>query len=315
MAGTTRDVTEQKETERRLRDGQEQLDFALTAADLGQWALNLSDHTASRTLRHDQIFGYDTLLPEWTYEMFLQHVVPADRAAVDADFQKSLVTGSAWAVECRIRRADGAVRQIWTKGLVQRDAGGRAERMLGIVGDFTEQRQADERHAFQIRLADTLRPLSDPIVVQAEASRVLGEHLRANRVVYFEIRDEEYVIERDYAVDVQTLVGRYPVASFGPAELDALLNGRTVIEADATTEPNRSPEERAAFASIQVRGHVDVPLVKGGRFVAGMTVQLSAPRDWTQQEVALIEDTAERTWAAVERVRAEAALRQSEERL
>ena len=315
VAGTTRDVTERKETERQLRDGQEQLDFALAAADLGQWSLNLTDHTASRTLRHDQIFGYDALLPEWTYEMFLDHVVPADRAAVDAEFQKAVATGSAWAVECRIRRADGAVRHIWTKALIRRDAGGQVERMLGIVGDVTDRREAEDRHAFQIRLADTLRPLSDPIVVQAEASRVLGEHLRANRVVYFEIRDGEYVIERDYAVDVRTIVGRYPVASFGPTELDALMNGRTVIEADATTEPNRSPEERAAFAGIQVRGHVDVPLVKGGRFVAGMTVQLSAPRDWTREEVALIEDTADRTWAAVERVRAEAALRESEERL
>ncbi|QJW98531.1 PAS domain S-box protein [Frigoriglobus tundricola] len=144
VAGTTRDVTERKETERRLRDGQEQLDFALAAADLGQWALNLTDHTARRTLRHDQIFGYDALLPEWTYETFLEHVVPDDRAAVDADFQKAVATGSAWAVECRIRRADGAVRHVWTKALIRRDAGGHVEWMLGIVGDVTDRRLAEE---------------------------------------------------------------------------------------------------------------------------------------------------------------------------
>ena len=314
VAGTTRDVTEQKETQMRLREGQEQLDFALAAADLGQWAMNLADHTARRTRRHDQIFGYDTLLPAWTYEMFLEHVVPSDRAAVDAAFQKSVATGSPWDVECRIRRADGAMRHIWTKGVVRRDAADQVERMLGIVGDITERRQAEERQAFQIRLAETLRPLSDPIDVQAESSRLLGEHLAANRVVYFEISGDEYVIERDYTAGVRPLAGQYPVATFGSALLAALLGGRTVIEADATTEPDRPHDERAGFEAIEVRGHVDVPLVKGGRFVAGMTVHISERRDWTAQEVALIEDTAERTWSALERVRAEAALKQSEER-
>ena len=95
--------------------------------------------------------------------------------------------------------------------------------------------------------------------------------------------------------------------------LTSLLGGRTVIEADATIEP-RPRDEQAAFAAIQVRGHVDVPLVKGGQFVAGMTVHVSERRDWTPYEIALIQETAERTWAAVERARAEVALRRSEER-
>lgn len=314
VAGTTRDVTDRKETERQLREGQEQLDFALAAADLGYWSLNLADHTAHRTLRHDQLFGYDALLPEWTYELFLQHVVPADRPVVDAAFQNSVATGAPWAVECRIRRADGEVRHIWKKGLVLRDAEGKVERMLAIIGDITERRQLEERQAYLVRLADTLRPLSDPIDVQAEASRVLGEWLGANRVAFFEIRGDEYVIERDYAAGVQTLAGRYPVDSFGPALFAAFLEGRTVIEADATTEPDRTPGEQAAFAAIQARGHVDVPLVKGGRFLAGMTVHVSERREWTGQEIAVIQDTAERTWASVEQARVEAALRLSEER-
>ena len=314
VAGTTRDVTERKETERQLQDWQEQLDFALAAADLGLWSLNLADHTARHTLRHDQIFGYDSPLPEWTYETFLEHVVPADRAAVDADFQKSVATGAPWAVECRIRRADGALRYIWKKGLVRRGGDGQVERMLSIVSDITDRRQAEERQAFQIRLAETLRPLIDPLEVQAESSRILGEQLGANRVVYFEICGDEYVIEREYTAGARPLAGRYPVSAFGPTLLAHLLSGRTVIESDATTDPNRPADEQASFAAIQVKGHVDVPLVKRGRFVAGMTVHVSDQRDWTAQEVALIEDAAERTWAAVERVRAEAELQQSEQR-
>ena len=121
----------------------------------------------------------------------------------------------------------------------------------------------------------------------------------------------EYV----FTVGVASIVGRYPVASFGPSLLKPLLNGRTVVEADATADPQRRPEERAAFAALGVQGHVAVPLVKDARFVAGLTVQAAGPRAWSSRDVALIEETAERTWAAVEKARTEAELRLSEERL
>ena len=38
------------------------------------------------------------------------------------------------------------------------------------------------------------------------------------------------------------------------------------------------------------------------------------PRVWTPDEIALVEEVAERTWAAIERARAEAALRESEDK-
>jgi signal transduction histidine kinase/CheY-like chemotaxis protein len=198
-----------------------------------------------------------------------------------------------------------------------RDEEGAVEGLFCVCNETTEvalARWREAQVAFQRSLIETLRPLSDPVVVQSEASRLLGEYLGANRVVYFEIRGEEYVIERDFVLGVQPLAGRYPVASFGTELLATLRAGRTVVEPDATEQTYRSASENASFASIQVRGHIDVPLVKDGRFVAGMTVHCSDRREWSEQEVALVEDTAERTWAAIERVRAEAALQVSEER-
>lgn len=122
---------------------EDRLAFALQAADLGQWDLNLADRTVQRTARYDQIFGYSTQLPEWTYERFLEHVLPEDRAAVDADFQAAVVGGPPWDIECRIRRADGAIHWIWAKAGIVRDAAGRAERMLGVMGDLTARKDAE----------------------------------------------------------------------------------------------------------------------------------------------------------------------------
>lgn len=54
---------------------------------------------------------------------------------------------------------------------------------------------------------------------------------------------------------------------------------------------------------------------KGGRFVAELVVHNTEPRQWTQKEITLVEETAEHTWAAVERARAEKVLWESEGRL
>lgn len=216
---------------------------------------------------------------------------------------------------------DGRQRPIDDSAAPIRRATGDVIGSVLVFRDISERRTVEEqlrvneaRQQFLVALADALRPLLDPVVIQAEASRLLGEYLGANRVAYFEIRGDEYVVERDHVAGVRTLAGTYPVSSFGPTLLASLLAGQTVVESDATTHPVRPPHEQDAFASIDVRGHVDVPLVKGGRFVAGMTVHSRTPREWAEHEISIIVDTAERTWAAVERARSESALRESEER-
>jgi signal transduction histidine kinase len=71
--------------------------------------------------------------------------------------------------------------------------------------------------------------------------------------------------------------------------------------------------EDAAATFGQRENDVCVPLVKAGRVVATLRVQNASPRCWEQSEIRLIEETAQRTWDAVERARAEVERRQSEE--
>ena len=54
----------------------EHLDLLLAVGEIGVWELNVRTGEARRNLRHDQIFGYQELLPEWTYPMFLDQVAP-----------------------------------------------------------------------------------------------------------------------------------------------------------------------------------------------------------------------------------------------
>ena len=72
--------------------------------------------------------------------------------------------------------------------------------------------------------------------------------------------------------------------------------------------------ERASYAAMDVVAGVGVPLIKDGRWVASLGVHQATPRHWKPEGLDLIRETAERTWAAVERARTEAALAASEQR-
>ena len=124
-----------------LRESDRRARFALEVVAMGDWDLDLIDHSAHRSLRHDQIFGYETLLPQWTFEMFMEHVVPEDRAIVEQGFQQAIESKGTWNFECRIIRRDGEQRWILAAGQVRLDADGKPRRMVGVVQDITRRKQ------------------------------------------------------------------------------------------------------------------------------------------------------------------------------
>lgn len=160
-----------------LREMQAQdsrLEIALQAGQLGSWELDLRNDTSVRSLRHDEIFGYDRILPNWGYELFLQHVLEEDRPQVERAFREALKNGTTWHLQCRIRRHnDGAIRWIEAHGRpFSRGAGTPPDRLMGIVSDITERkemeqtlREADRRKdEFLATLAHELRNPLAPIM-------------------------------------------------------------------------------------------------------------------------------------------------------
>jgi PAS domain S-box-containing protein len=138
------DITERKKSEKTLAENEERLQHALDAGELGLWGLDISTGKAWRTLRHDQIFGYKELLPEWTYQIFLGHVVPEDRVIVDEKFGRALSSGTDWNFECRIQTPDGLKRWIWAQGKPKFNDNHQVVQMIGLVKDITERKKAEE---------------------------------------------------------------------------------------------------------------------------------------------------------------------------
>lgn len=121
------------------------LTLALDAAQMGDWDLDLVNDVARRSLRHDQIFGYSHLLPEWGWKVFMGHVFPEDRTAVEAKFRRVMETGEMFNIECRVQWPDNSLHWIASIGRVFHDRHKRPVRMAGVVMEITKLKLAEER--------------------------------------------------------------------------------------------------------------------------------------------------------------------------
>jgi PAS domain S-box-containing protein len=130
-----------------LAAGEARLRIALELAQAAEWELNLSDHCFDRSLPHDRIFGYESLLPKWDFEAVLRHVAEADRDLVDTKLRAALETPTDWRLECRIVRSDGTPGWIMVAGRPRPDAAGRIQHHVGVVQDITALRQATQSRA------------------------------------------------------------------------------------------------------------------------------------------------------------------------
>ena len=139
----TRDVTEQRRAEELLRESEQRLTLASTSGEVGVWDLDLIADQAWRSLQHDRIFGYESLLPNWGVAVFSDHVFPEDRELVQRRLEEAFQNGHL-EFECRIIRADQAMRWISAKGEAVRNEQGQPIRMMGVITDVTERKRAEE---------------------------------------------------------------------------------------------------------------------------------------------------------------------------
>ncbi len=225
--------------------------------------------------------------------------------------------------EWTIHRPDGVGIPVLASAAPIHNAQGDIASAIVMFEDITERKKAmealrtsEERQSYLLKLSDALRSLSDPRDIISTASRVMGEHLHADRVPYAEVIDEEQVIIfRDYVKDVPSIAGRYNAADFRQFTIDAYKRGDKVIIDDVMTDPQLTATEREAFKAIHVAANASLGLRKDGRWVAAFSAHSATPRKWTELEISLLEETAERIWAALERARTEEALIESTEEL
>ncbi len=139
------DAVRMKEFEQKSVESERRLSFALGAAKIGDWDMDLRSNVAVRSLEHDKCFGYEEPVAEWGYDTFLSHVDPSDRERVDRAYKKALAGEGEYDVEFRVIWPDQSEHWLWSKGRFYFDATGTPYRVAGIQIEITERRRMEQR--------------------------------------------------------------------------------------------------------------------------------------------------------------------------
>ncbi|CAO4154081.1 Blue-light-activated histidine kinase [Methylorubrum thiocyanatum] len=226
-----------------------------------------------------------------------------------------------WQLPARPERPFGWFTLSWTP--IRDEAGGVLGAYLSTI-ETTDRilaeralREREEQQAFVLGLSDALRPLADPLEVQAVACRLLGEHLQADYTYYLDLYEAEgfAVIAQDFArAGLPSRAGSYPLDLVDWA-IPHHEQGQPIAITDVRTSPMVPDHCRERVLADRVVSLLGIPLLKEGRLVGALAVSMTTPREWTPAEITLATEIGERTWATMERARAEKTAREADIRL
>lgn len=190
------------------------------------------------------------------------------------------------------------------------------ERKVAVLfKDITDRKYHERRQAFLLQLSDALRSLFDAVEIHAAVTRITRNFFGADRCYYCEIIDGNAIIRQDASRDdLPSVAGAYPLSTFPifKAVVDA---GHPFVVRDARTTNLLDEVLQQICCELQVISFIDVPVIKQGKPVGILCITQGTPRNWTELEIELAEEIAERIWVAVTRARAEVALQESEKKL
>ncbi|MFN6513753.1 MAG: PAS domain-containing protein [Nostoc sp. CreGUA01] len=168
VVGTSTDITEQQaalrdrqQAETKLRESEERIRLATTAAEVGMWFWNLTTDELIWTDKCKELFGLSPKV-EINHEIFLNCIHPEDRQFMQEVISRSLAERVDCDIEYRVVWPDATIHWIDAKGRIFYDADGKTVKLMGTAQDITQRKQAEN----DLRQRETqLRRLVDSNII------------------------------------------------------------------------------------------------------------------------------------------------------
>ncbi|MEO5571147.1 MAG: ATP-binding protein [Bacteroidia bacterium] len=138
------EVEQRKKAEEELKFKNQKLNEAQEIARMGHWEWNVA---TNKVIWSDQLFrmyGMSVSEEGLSYEKFLEHVHPDDRANVDTCIKQAFTEKKFSEYYHRIITADGKTKMHHARGEVITNANGEVIKMIGTGQDVTEQKKTEK---------------------------------------------------------------------------------------------------------------------------------------------------------------------------
>src|SRR5688572_12366276 len=154
-----------------VRHAWQRLNFALAAAGIGTWHLDLGTGVATYDGSLNRILGLPAVETQSSLEARLASIHPDDRARVQAVIDHAIAGRGEFTLEFRVLRPDGTIRWLRDRGRVVVDDGGAPLVATGAVMDITEQRRFEEHDRM---LADATQAFASTVDPETTLASVVA---------------------------------------------------------------------------------------------------------------------------------------------
>jgi len=301
--------------------------YALNFIGEGVWNWDLQSGVVRHNAQWARLMGLGDHRPEHAMQAAVGRLHEGDREAVMEAIQNCLDGKAAFECEHRVRHPDGNIAWVQNRGeVVERDADGRALRMLGSLREITEQKRAERVMQRRNLLLQSIAAVNEMLMAdlpEAELmSRICQELVRGDlfSMAWIGMVDEDGVTVRpvaaagftqDYLARANIRCDDTPQGQ-GPTGT-AIRMGTTVVNNDTETNRRFAPWRERARAQ-GYRASAATPLRVHGRVIGALNLYSQEAHVFGLEKVMLLEKLATDLGVAMGNRASLAALRESEER-
>jgi len=317
VRGVMVDVTERKRAEEAVHRSEKQLRLVIDTIPAMAWSTlpsGANDYCSKGWLEYTGM----KLGTEFDYG-WLDAFHPEDRAAHLAKWRVATETGELFESVARIRGSDGEYRWFLTQGVPLRDESGKIVRWYGTNVDIDERKRAQsllegekrllEMIATGVRLKEILNALC--LIIEEQRSGTLASILLLNPDgVHL-----DFVAGAKLPSEWTRQMEKMPIGPCAGSCGTAAYRGSAVIVSDIATDPLWDvPEHRASALKHGLRASWSSPVLSfKGKVLGTFCLYYREPRSPTSEDLELIDLATHLVRVAIERDRAEEALRTSEQ--
>jgi PAS domain S-box-containing protein len=139
------DITKARAAEEAVRESDERLRVALSAAAMGSWRWEAATNQLTRDASLNALLGEMSVETISGSDQFFSFVHPEDRDGVRQEFERAIREGDTYLARYRVQWTDGSLRWVLDQGKSFYDYNGRLECVTGVMVDITELKQAEQR--------------------------------------------------------------------------------------------------------------------------------------------------------------------------
>ncbi|MEK7256056.1 MAG: PAS domain S-box protein, partial [Bacteroidota bacterium] len=212
---------------------------------------------------------------------------------------------------------DGGSRYVHVSYLPDFGADGQVKGFFAQVNDLTELKRQEMEREFLLALGEKIRFAERSEALLDEVCELTARHFGVSNCAFTEVfvEKEISVANHEYrSENAVSVLGTFPFSNYPKEVVDALRAGRLVAIDDTKTDLLTASFYEIGYESFGFRALLVQPVIRDHVWVGSLFLVSNHIRHWTQADVALIGVIAERTWLAMEKLRSQEILRESEAR-